>query len=366
MDNSLLFNFTKESSFLFDLREKKYESLIENIDDLNNLKPDENDMLFLNKLINENKINQTIMEGSSDEYDILPKYKDSLLEFTPGILKYNEKMKIIFDIFNTITKRENVSLKRICKKYKRRTKNNISESYVKGILNNKFNIKYLRTTAKTNKLNAKSSKLRKFIFIKVVIHALKLGLKIIFVDESNFQLENCHLKVWRKSKELPFFKIGPRGRRNIIAAISDEELLLYKINSGTNNRTTFLEYMNELVKILNNKGINNSLIIMDNCSIHLTKELQKFYEDNKLKIMTIVPNASELNAIELLFNYIKQKIYKRVFSSFYKLISFVENILSEESTNEVINKIFIKSMNIYKEFIITHKSEDFNENKKIK
>ena len=160
---------------------------------------------------------------------------------------------------------------------------------------------------------------------------------------------------------MPFFKLGPRGRRNIIAAISDQELLLYKINSGTNNSNRFFEFMSELIKTLNNMGINNPLIIMDNCTIHLTKELLKLYSDNKLKIMTIVPNASELNAIELLFNYIKQKIYKRIFSSFYKLISCVENILSEESIKDVINNIFIKSLNIYKEFVIKNKSEEFND-----
>lgn len=216
-------------------------------------------------------------------------------------------------------------------------------------------------TPKTDKLNSKSSKLRKSIFVKVIIHALKLGLKIIYIDEPNFQLENCHLKVWRKNKETPYFKIGPRGRRNIIAALSDKELLLYKINSGTNNSNTFFEFMCELLKIINNLGINNSLIIMDNCTIHLTNELRELYSDNKLKIMTIVPNASELNAIEFLFNYIKQKIYKRVFSSFYKLISFVKNILSEESINDVINNIFIKSLNIYKELALANKSENFND-----
>ena len=119
------------------------------------------------------KNNKSIIE-EDNEIEILPKFKDAFLAFTPGILKYNEKMKVILDIFNTAKKRENVTLKKICKRYKRRTQYNISESYVKGILNNKFNIKYLRTTAKTNKLNSKSSKLRKFIFIKVIIHALKL------------------------------------------------------------------------------------------------------------------------------------------------------------------------------------------------
>ena len=37
-----------------------------------------------------------------------------------------------------------------------------------------------------------------FFFIKVIINALKLKLGIIYIDESNFQLDNNHLKIWRK------------------------------------------------------------------------------------------------------------------------------------------------------------------------
>ena len=40
-------------------------------------------------------------------------------EIEKEILKYNEKMKVILDIFNTTKKRENVSLKKICKRYKK-------------------------------------------------------------------------------------------------------------------------------------------------------------------------------------------------------------------------------------------------------
>lgn len=354
-------NFTKKSSFLFDLREKKYESLIENIDDLNTLIPDENDLLFLNNLIEEKKINK-ITNGELHECYILPKFKNALLAFIPGIHKLNQRMENILGIFKSIKKAEKINLKNICKKYTKITKNSISQSYVKGILNNKFNIKYLRTTTKTNKLNSKISKLRTFLFIKVIINTLRLGLNIIYVDESNFQLQNSHLKVWRNKNEYPYFKVGPKGRRNIILAISTQELLLYKINTGTNNSISFAEFMCELVKILNDKGIKDSLIIMDNCSIHLTKELTKLYKDNELKIMTIVPHLSELNGIEFFFNYIKQKIYKKVFPSFDKLISFVENILCEDYINDVINNIFTKTLNIYKDFILANKREDLNDN----
>ena len=47
---------------------------------------------------------------------------------------------------------------------------------------------------------------------------------------------------------------------------------------------------------------------MDNCTIHLTKELKEFYKDNKMKVLTIVPYNSEFNGVEFFFNYILKNI----------------------------------------------------------
>ena len=201
-----------------------------------------------------------------------------------------------------------------------------------------------------------------FFFIKVIINALKLKLGIIYIDESNFQLDNNHLKIWRKKNEIPCFNIGKRGRKNIILAISNEELLLYKINNGTNNSNTFLDFMKNLVNVLDEKGIKESLIIMDNCSIHMTKTLKEFYNNNKLKIMTIVSYKNEFNGVEFMFNYIKQNIYKKIFYSFQKLTDFIEKNLNDFSINDIICNILIKSLKIYREYIINNQYINLNDN----
>ena len=82
--------------------------------------------------------------------------------------------------------RENISLKKICNKYYKITGNNISKAYVSDILKNKLNIRFLKTTPKTLRLNLNSSIIRGFIFLNILINALKLNLKIIYIDESNF------------------------------------------------------------------------------------------------------------------------------------------------------------------------------------
>lgn len=359
MKNKFHLQFKNESSFIFDLREKQFNSFIGKIEDNNDLKPNNHEINKLRDKIAELSIDEDF-EDKNNINSILPTYKEALIEFKPGIYKYNEKIQLINDIVNNFKKKENITLKNVCKKYNKISSSKISKSYAFWIFKNKLNLRYLKTVTKTNILNSNSSKVRSFFFIKAIIRALELNLKIIFLDESNFQLENNHLKIWRKKNELPYFKIGKKGRKNIIVAISNEELLLYKINEGTNTSNTFLEFMKNLLKIINEKNIADSLIIMDNCSIHMTKALKEFYKENKLKIMTIVPYSSEFNGVEFLFNHIKQNVYKKVFPSLIKLTDFVEKILSDDSINEIAFKIFIKTLKIYENYISNNINIDLN------
>ena len=274
-----------------------------------------------------------------------------------------DNFKIILDIIKSYNKKENITINNIIKKYKKKTNKVMGRSTIYYIMKNKLNFRYLKTLPKTSKLTEKSSKIRIFVFIKIIARALALKMKVIFLDESNFQLENNNLRVWRHPDETPYFKALKRGRKNIIMAITDERILLYKINKGTNNSSDFIEFMENLVEILKIDEIQNYLIVMDNCSIHLTKELLDFYKVKKLKILTIVPYFSQLNSVELMFNFIKQKLYKKVFSSFNKLIPFVEEILKDEQIGSILNKIFIKTIGVYRKFLENNNNINFVNNK---
>ena len=118
--------------------------------------------------------------------------------------------------------------------------------------------------------------------------------------------------------------------------------------------------MEKLTEKMNEEEMKNSLIIMDNCSIHLTTKLREFYSNKKLKILTIVPYLSQFNAIEFFFNFIKQKLNKKVFNSFKNLIPFVEDIINNTNTEKILSKIYVKTINIYKEFINMKMSHDLN------
>ena len=79
--------------------------------------------------------------------------------------------------------------------------------------------------------------------------------------------------------------------------------------------------------------------------------------------MTIIPYFSQLNSVELMFNFIKQKLYKKVFSSFNKLIPFVEEILKDEQIGSILNKIFIKTIGVYRKFLENNNNINFVNNK---
>ena len=81
-------------------------------------------------------------------------------------------------------------------------------------------------------------------------------------------------------------------------AINVDDILIYKINNGTNKSYDFLLFMEKLVEKLKVENLSNYLIVMDNYSIHLIKQLKNFYKEKKLKILTIVPYQSEFNGVE--------------------------------------------------------------------
>lgn len=359
MNDINLFSFEKDSNFIIDLREKNFNKLYEKIEDISDLKKNEKEISIFNQIIDDYEIDQNNID-EVEGLEILPEYKEAFLKFKPNIYILNGKLKSISDIISSFKKRENITLKRICKKYQRKTGNKISKTSIFYLLKNKLKYKYLKTMPKTNKLKETSSIIRAFVFIKVIARALLLKMKIIYLDESNFQLENNNLRIWRRPNESPYFRAIKRGRKNIILALTNEEILLYKINNGTNRSSDFYEFMQNLIEKINKEDLSNYLIVMDNCSIHLTKKLKDFYSLNKLKILTIVPYFSQLNSVEVFFNYLKQKLYKKVFRNFTKLISFIENSLNDEEIGEILNKIFIKTIKLYKEYIINNRDTNLN------
>ena len=352
-------NFTKSSSFLFDLREKKYKNLLKKINDYNDLKPKNEEILFFEEYISKIK-NNIFNELDENSIQISEDFKKGLLKFTPGIQYKNEDLSTIENIILNYKKREKLNLKIIKRKFKKITSKTKCKTSLYYLIKNKLSFKYLRTSPKTKNLENHSSVLRTFIFIKVFINCLNKGLIPIFIDETNFQTKNNKLCVWRRKEETPFFEVGKPGKRNLILAISPDEIIYYEINKDTNKSNDFLKFFENLINKISQENINNYFFVLDNCSIHLTKSLFNFYENNKLKLITIVPFFSQLNSIELNFRYIKQKIYKKIYKNIFKMQKDIIKIIESEDFKRVTKKLYLETINFYLKYLNKYFITDLN------
>ena len=75
---------------------------------------------------------------------------------------------------------------------------------------------------------------------------MRIDLKPIFLEESNFQIINNKLKVWRIRDETISFKIGKICRKNLILTISLYKAIYYELINGTNKSDSFLNYFTNL------------------------------------------------------------------------------------------------------------------------
>ena len=67
--------------------------------------------------------------------------------------------------------------------------------------------------------------------------------------------------------------------------VTKDQILFHEMKNENINTLLFLEFMKGLNDILKSKKDKKYLIILDNCTVHKTDELIKFYVDEKLNIL---------------------------------------------------------------------------------
>ena len=92
-----------------------------------------------------------------------------------------------------------ISCRKFSTLYKERYNAIISKTNVNEILKYKLGLRSLKTCPKNKILLSNSSKEQAFFILKILIRHLKLGGKIIFIDESTFFTRNTNFKTWRKN-----------------------------------------------------------------------------------------------------------------------------------------------------------------------
>ena len=73
---------------------------------------------------------------------------------------------------------------------------------ISKILRNKIKYKYRKTLIKNPLLNENRYKFMLAIFIKIILRSIRLGIKFIFIDESEIQLQNNNYYSWQRDDEI--------------------------------------------------------------------------------------------------------------------------------------------------------------------
>ena len=103
-------------------------------------------------------------------------------------------------------------------------------------------------------------------------------------------------------------------------AITKDDVLHYTFNKENKNELNFIYFINKLSEKIIQKKIHHYVVVMDNLSIHKTKNLINTYFEKKMNIVYNTPYLSSFNCIEFAFRTLKKKIYSKTYEDINKVI----------------------------------------------
>ena len=353
-------NFEVNHYYLFIVT--RYISLLKGIKNLNCIKPNKEEVDMLEKEINKcicNNPNKKDLKVIT----IMPNFYKVFKEMKKLDCKTSEYAKNISFILNYLkNKNEPITLKKIAERYNYFYKIKISISTISRVLKKHLNIRFLKTVPKNPKLEEKNYMIMSFVFMRCIIRSLELKLNLLFIDETGFLLENNNYFSWRNPDEEVYKgpKTNVKERLNLILCVSNSKVIAKKFTKNPVDSKVFIEFLDDLVKELSEEEKRNTIIVMDNATFHISGDVVNFFKNNKLKGLTICPYRSSFNMIELTFRYVKNIIYKNVYSKLNDLQQDVIKILESRKLKMTLINLYKETLQKYKIFI--DKNIDYNLN----
>lgn len=350
--------FTAESVFYYEFR--KYSYFLKFVNNENTYKPTKEEIKFLSNYINEHKNSSLQDTNNNNIIQILPKFYEAVINLKKLPIYYNSTTNKIKTILNNYNKYTSISISKIKKIYEEQFTHKISRIKIYRILKNKFQLSFRKTALKPKILDNILYKKMSFLFIKSMIRALSLNFNFVFLDESNFKLNNTNYRMWRSQND--FFHYGniKRGKKNFLLAIGVNEVIHYKLTSKNTNSLLFKKFFLDTIKKISKKERNTTIFVMDNLTSHLTNDIKKIIKSKSLKVFCTVPYESVFNPIELSFRAIKNITYKNIYNNIKDLKKDIQQIIKSDKFQNTINKNFIETLSKYLLFIEENKDKDLN------
>ena len=140
-------------------------------------------------------------------------------------------------------------------------------------------------------------------------------------------------------------RIITRGVRiSVMTAMTADGMLAYQTTTGSVNAEKFMDFIRgHLVPNMHSFPAEHSILILDNCSIHHTHDVQDLLKSFGILVFFLPPYSPDLNPIEELFSHIK-----------YYLKAHDDIIQSVDDPLPVINSAFENVPKSYCNEWITH------------
>ena len=178
-----------------------------------------------------------------------------------------------------------------------------------------FKAKYIKPKPKLSNKNIKDRKFFHLLYSKKNVNFWK---KIIWSDESRFQLNspNCQIKVWigpknkySIQKKLPTALKYGKFTVHIWACFSKDFRKLVFLDKNVNTKEYIKILQENILKKVLVTSRNEGLIFQqDNATPHTSKKTSKFFLKNNIEKLYWPANSPDLSPIENIFGIIKNKI----------------------------------------------------------
>lgn len=272
----------------------------------------------------------------------------------------NKIINWVNEFINKSDEREKISLEKIINIFHNDIGEIISKAKMYNIFKNKLKLRYLKTSIKNSKIKSSNFVFSSMCFIKILVRAINIGFKIYFMDESDISLKNNNFRCWRKNKELIYHNCTKNKRSNLLLIVDSNSVIYYKINNNPTNEKTFLEFMDEFLKI-KKKDLNNKFIlVLDNLACHKTSKVKQYFYDNKINVVFNTPYFSVFNCVELSFRYLKRHLYSNLFNNLEDAENEVKKLLEKEDIKATLKKNYRETLTTYLTYYLKHQNINLN------
>ena len=243
-------------------------------------------------------------------------------------------------IIGLIAENPGVYLDEICRVIFEATNVSVSSSTICRVLRrNGFSRKKIVQSAKQ-----RSSYFRGNFMAEVILYPREF---FVWMDETGADKRDQIRKFGYSiiGEEPVYHRFQNRGRRvSALAAISSDGLIDFEMIDGTSNANIFFDFaMGSLIPNMQPFPNKNSILILDNCSIHHVDYIKDAFQSAGILVLYLPPYSPDLNPIEKVFSSVKYYLKDhdeviQVANNFKKVFSSAFEAITAEQCNSWINK----------------------------